>query len=147
MSTVPSHSFIDSLPGWAAELVRAVRAKQANTFLIHGTVADLVQVRSSSGLRFLSLESFLHQELFTGWPALITYNRAEGLGFSSPDARGHFQGKLKSYDAVHGTTYSQSLPRDPGNAFALLDSYFRSCSMAEPPRPVTKRKAPRGGNG
>ena len=137
MSTiVPPNSFIDTLPGWAAELVRAVRAKQANTFLIHGTVADLVPVRSSSGLRFLSLESFLQQELFTGWPALITYNRAEGLGFSSPEARGHFQGKLKSYDAVHGTSYAQALPRDPGNAFALLDSYFRTCAMSEPPRPV-----------
>ncbi len=116
--------------------MRAVQAKQANTFLIHGTVADLVPVRSSSGLRFLSLESFLQQELFTGWPALITYNRAEGLGFSSPEARGHFQEKLKSYDAVHGTSYAQALPRDPGNAFALLDSYFRSCAMAQPPRPV-----------
>ena len=71
-STAPTNSFIDTLPGWAAELVRAVRAKQANTFLIHGTVSDLVPVRSSSGLRFLSLESFLHQELFTGWPAHFT---------------------------------------------------------------------------
>ena len=136
MSTVPPKSFVDTLPSWAAELVRALQAKQANTFLIHGTVADLVPVRSSSGLRFLSLESFLQQELFTGWPALITYNRAEGLGFSSPEARGHFQEKLKSYDAVHGTSYAQALPRDPGNAFALLDSYFRSCAMAQPARPV-----------
>ena len=136
MSTVPPKSFVDTLPSWAAELVRALQAKQANTFLIHGTVADLVPVRSSSGLRFLSLESFLQQELFTGWPALITYNRAEGLGFSSPEARGHFQDKMKSYDAVHGTSYAQALPRDPGNAFALLDSYFRSCAMAQPARPV-----------
>ena len=137
MSTaVPTNSFIDTLPGWAAELVRAVRAKQANTFLIHGTVADLVPVRSSSGLRFLSLEGFLQHELFTGWPALITYNRAEGLGFAAPEARGHFQEKLKSYDSVHGTSYAQALPRDPGPAFALLDSYFRQCAMASPPRPV-----------
>ena len=136
MSTVPPVSFLESLPGWAAELVRAVQAKQANTFLIHGTVADLVPTRSTEGLRFLSLEQFLQQTLFAQWPAMITYNRAEGLGFSSPAARGHFQEKLRTYDSVHGTNFAQSLPRDPGNSFALLDSYFRSCAMAEPPRPL-----------
>lgn len=136
MSTTPAPAFVDTLPAWAAELVRAVRAKQANMFLIHGVVADLVPVRSSSGLRFLSLEGFLQQELFAAWPSLITYNRAEGLTFSAAEARGHFQEKLKSYDAVHGTTYSQALPRDPASAFAVLDSYFRTCAMVQPPRPV-----------
>jgi SpoVK/Ycf46/Vps4 family AAA+-type ATPase len=129
--------FIESLPGWAAEIVRALQAKQANTFLIHGVPADVVPVRGASGLRFLALDSFLTQELFKGWPSIVTYNRAEGLGFSSPEARGHFQEKLRSYDAVHGTTWaSQSLPRDPGNAFALLDSYFKSCAALQPARPV-----------
>lgn len=136
MTTSPN-AFLDSLPGWAAEIVRALQAKQANTFLIHGVPNDVVPVRGASGLRFLSLDSFLTQELFKGWPSIVTYNRAEGLGFSSPEARGHFQEKLRSYDAVHGTTWaSQALPRDPGNAFALLDSYFRSCASLQPARPV-----------
>ncbi len=131
------NAFLDSLPGWAAEIVRALQAKQANTFLIHGVPADVVPVRGASGPRFLSLDSFLTQELFKGWPSIVTYNRAEGLGFSSPEARGHFQEKLRSYDAVHGTTWaSQALPRDPGNAFALLDSYFKSCASLQPARPV-----------
>jgi len=128
--------FLETLPGWAAELVRAVQAKQANTFLIHGVPADLVPVRGASGLRFLPLESFFTQELFARWPSIVTYNRAEGLGFFTPEARAHFQEKLKSYDAVHGTTWAQALPRDPANAFALLDSYFRSCAAAQPARAV-----------
>src|SRR5262245_10324219 len=136
MSTVPPVSFLESLPAWAAELVRAIQAKQANTFLIHGTVSDLVPTRSGEGLRFLSLEQFLQQTLFSTWPAMITYNRAEGLGFSTPAARGHFQDKLKTYDSVHGTSFAQTLPRDLGTSFALLDSYFKSCAMADPPRPV-----------
>lgn len=131
-----SSEFLQSLPGWAAELVRAVQAKQANTFLIHGVPADLVPVRGPSGPRFLSLEPFFTQELFAGWPAILTYNRAEGIGFSSPEARGHFQEKLKSYDSVHGTAWAQALPRDPANAFALLDSYFKSCTAAQPARPL-----------
>src|SRR5262245_33003006 len=110
MSTAPG--FVESLPPWAAEIVRAIRAKQSNAFVIHGVPADLVPVRGSGGLRFLGLDTFLTQELFNGWPSIVTYNRAEGLGFAAPDARGHFQEKLKSYDAVHGTAWSQSLPRD-----------------------------------
>jgi SpoVK/Ycf46/Vps4 family AAA+-type ATPase len=136
MTSAASGAFRASLPGWAAELVGAVQAKQANTFLIHGVPADLVPVRGASGLRFLTLEAFLSQELFAGWPSIVTYNRAEGLGFSTPEARGHFQEKLKSYDSVHGTTWAQALPRDPGNAFALLDSYFKSCAALQPARPV-----------
>lgn len=136
MTSAASGTFRASLPGWAAELVAAVQAKQANTFLIHGVPADLVPVRGASGLRFLTLEAFLSQELFAGWPSIVTYNRAEGLGFSTPEARGHFQEKLKSYDSVHGTTWAQALPRDPGNAFALLDSYFKSCAALQPARPV-----------
>jgi hypothetical protein len=136
MSNIDSRTFVASLPGWAAELVRAIQAKQANAFLIHGVPADLVPVRGTSGLRFLTLDAFLSQELFAGWPSIVTYNRAEGLGFSTPEARGHFQEKLKSYDSVHGTTWSQALPRDPANAFAILDSYFRSCAALQPARPV-----------
>src|SRR5258708_1207306 len=41
-SPAPSPSFLASLPGWAAELVRAVWAKQANVFILHGMASDLV---------------------------------------------------------------------------------------------------------
>src|ERR1043166_8264031 len=87
-------AFIESLPTWGAELVRAVWAKQANTFVLHGVPADLVPVRGGGGLRFLSLDDFLTQELFAGWQSIVTYNRAEGLGFATPAARGHFQERL-----------------------------------------------------
>ena len=56
--------FLDSLPPWASELVRAVTAKQSNTFVLHGVPADLVPVRGPAGLRFLSLDDFLVQQLF-----------------------------------------------------------------------------------
>jgi SpoVK/Ycf46/Vps4 family AAA+-type ATPase len=200
MSPSPSPSFLASLPGWAAELVRAVWAKQANVFILHGMASDLVPVgvggeqasakatpsgeqasskaaqvveqasskaapegasqlpappgsapatlaasggsgsspssSPSSSSRFLPLEDFLQQELFAAWPSILTYNRAEGIGFGSAAARGHFQDRLRAYDAVHGTSWSQGLPRDPLNSFALLDSYFRICAGQSPARPV-----------
>lgn len=133
----PQTAFLESLPEWAAGLVRAVRAKQANTFVLHGVPADLVPVRGNAGLRFLSLDDFLVQELFGGWPSIVTYNRAEGLGFATPAARQHFQERLRNYDSVHGTRWAESaLPRDAANCFALLDSYFRFCASLQPARPV-----------
>lgn len=141
MTTTPSlapppSAFLESLPPWAAGLVRAVWAKQANTFALHGVPADLVPVRGAGGLRFLSLDDFLTGELFGGWPSIVTYNRAEGLGFASPAARGHFQDRLRTYDSVHGTRWADGLPRDAANCFALLDSYFRHCASLQPARPV-----------
>jgi SpoVK/Ycf46/Vps4 family AAA+-type ATPase len=136
MSSGSNAKFVESLPGWAAQMVRSIRAKQCNTFVVHGVPADLVPVRSAAGLRFLSLEAFLTAELLPGWPSIVSYNRAEGLIFANPDARGHFQDKLKSYDAVHGTSWSQALPRDAANCFALLDSYFKTCMTQTPARPV-----------
>ena len=128
--------FLDSLPPWASELVRSVTAKQSNTFVLHGVPADLIPVRSSAGLRFLSLDDFLVQQLFAGWQSIVTYNRAEGLGFATPAARSHFQDRLRGYDTVHGTSWSDALPRDAANCFALLDSYFRHCAALQPARPV-----------
>ncbi|MFL6201216.1 MAG: ATP-binding protein [Thermoanaerobaculia bacterium] len=138
MATAPPApaAFLESLPSWGADLVRAVRAKQSNMFTLHGVPSELVPVRSSAGLRFLSLDDFLTTQLFAGWPSMLTYNRAEGLGFATPASRSHFEERLRGYDAVHGTTWADRLPRDAANCFALLDSYFRHCAALSPARPV-----------
>lgn len=135
-------AFLQTLPGWARRLARSVRAKQANTYLLHGQPAELVPVRpaptAAAGprLEFLRLEEFLPSHLFAGWPSLVTYNRAEGIGFATPEARQHFLARLAAYDAVHGTRWAEGLPRDAANSFALLDSYFRHCAAMQPARAV-----------
>lgn len=136
MTDVPSSTFLNSLPGWAATLARTVAAKQANTFVIHGLPADLIPARGEPGLNFQSLDTFLTDTLFAAWPSKITYNRAEGLGFASQPAKQHFVDRLKAYDAVHGTSWGEALPRDAANAFALLDAYFRHCATLQPARPL-----------
>ena len=52
----PQPLFVESLPSWGAEVVRAVTAKQSSTFVLHGVPEDLVPWRSSEGLRFVSLD-------------------------------------------------------------------------------------------
>ena len=129
-------AFVSLVPEWAAGIVRAITAKQASTFVLHGVPADLVPHRANDGLTFELLETFLTETLFESFPSRILYNRAEGLGFSTADAKRHFVDRLKAYDAVHGTSWSDGLPRDAANAFALLDSYFRHCASLTPARPV-----------
>ena len=134
---IPNHDFLAGLPPWAQRLVKSVQARQANVFLLHGQTSDLVPLRSKEGLRFLRLDDFLAEELFAAWPTVVTFNRAEGLGFTTPGARRAFGERMKAYDAVHGTTWGEGLPRDAPNCFALLDSYFRHCAAQQPARPVT----------
>jgi SpoVK/Ycf46/Vps4 family AAA+-type ATPase len=139
MAEPAAAKFVESLPAWAADLVRAVRAKQANMFLLHGAISDLVPIggQGAAPKRFLPLDQVLSGELFAGFPSILTYNRAEGIGFATPEARAHFEERLKAYDAVHGTSWAGAgLPRDPANSFALLDSYFKKCAALQPARPV-----------
>lgn len=133
---MPSTTFLETLPGWAATLAQTLAAKQANTFVVHGLPADLVPVRQGETRTFQQLDTFLTETLFATWPSKVTYNRAEGLGFSTPQAKQHFVERQKAYDAVHGTAWGEALPRDAANAFALLDSYFRHCATLVPARPV-----------
>jgi hypothetical protein len=135
-SGIATETFLASLPPWAQRLVRSVQSKQANVFVLHGVTGDVVPLTSGKGTRFLRLEDFLAEELFSGWPAVVTYNRAEGLGFTTSAARRAFLERMKAYDQVHGTSWADSLPRDAANCFALLDSYFRACAAAQPARPV-----------
>ncbi len=129
-------AFLETLPEWARRVARAVRAKQANTFVLHGSPAELVPVRGAKGVEFLLLDDFLPRHLFAGWSSVVTYNRAEGLGFASPEARAQFLTRLAAYDSVHGTSWAQGLPRDAGNCFALLDSWFRHSATLQPAKPV-----------
>jgi ATP-dependent 26S proteasome regulatory subunit len=136
MSDTPAPGFLATLPPWAARLAAEIRAKQANAFVLHGVPADLVPVRGPQGLRFRPLDAFLAEDLFSGWPSVVSYNRAEGLSFATAEARSHFFERLKAYDLVHGTRFGEALPRDAANCFALLDGYFKSCAAAQPARPV-----------
>src|ERR1700719_1518425 len=88
-ATPPPKAFLDTLPPWAADLVRAVWSKQANTFVLHGVPSDLVPVGGANP-RFVAIDEFLVQTLFAGWASILTYNRAEGIGFATPAARSHF---------------------------------------------------------
>ncbi len=128
--------FLDSLPPWASDLVRAVTAKQANTFVLHGVPADLVPVRAPPGCA--SSRSTSSSPMSSSPAGPRSSPTTVPRDWASPTRRRARTSRsgCARYDSVHGTTWADGLPRDAANCFALLDSYFRHCASQQPCRPV-----------
>src|SRR5262245_21502380 len=123
-----AREFVSRLPPWAQGMARDVTAKTATLYVLHGAPQDLV--RSSSG-RLVSLDAFLADDLFGTRQSVISFNRAEGFGFGSPEARSHFFTALTGEDSR-----LEALPRDPLRALALFDRYLRRSLLETPPRSI-----------
>ncbi|HKA35959.1 MAG TPA: AAA family ATPase [Thermoanaerobaculia bacterium] len=121
-----SQEYFSRLPEWAASLARDVTAKTATLYVLHGAPQDLV--RGSKGT-FGRLETFLADDVFGTRASVLTFNRAEGFGFGSPEARSHFYRTLTGEDAG-----LEALPRDPLRALPLFDRYLRRALLESPPR-------------
>ena len=119
--------------------MRAVRAKQANTFVLHGVTADLVPVRSGGGPRAScrSTSSSPSSSSPAG-RSIVTYNRAEGLGFATPEARAALRRTgCAAYDAVHGTTLGRRRCRaTPRTASRCSTPTSATARRSQPARPV-----------
>src|SRR5258708_30576718 len=89
--------FLESLPPWAAELVRTVTAKQANTFVLHGVPADLVPVRDSAGLRFLSRYHLLSPQLLPGRSSPAPPHPAAAPAAAHPAPRHRLPGLIQRH--------------------------------------------------
>jgi AAA+ superfamily predicted ATPase len=127
-------------PRWAAVMGRGIRARLGNTFLLHGNTHDLVPALAPpAGPRpdpaFVPLTRFLADAIFGQRECVIEYQRANGAVFHTRDSHKHFIEVVEVVDSIHGTEFAQSLPRDPGSFFSLLDSFLKQ---------VVHRKEPLG---
>jgi AAA+ superfamily predicted ATPase len=114
---------LEQYPRWAQVLAHGIRARLGNTFLLHGNTHDVVPVPGSSG--FAPLSAFLAEWMFGQRDVVIEYQRANGAAFHTRASHGHFTDAVSIVDAVHGTSFAQSLPRDPASFFGLLDSFLK----------------------
>src|SRR5260370_1275482 len=94
-------------------------------FAIHGNVRDIVPLRRPGKTEFPSLHQFLREALFGRRDLVLTYDRGGGISFAHPDMQADFRTALAGYDAFHGSSYSQSLPRNPDGVLNMLESYLR----------------------
>ena len=113
-------------PEWAKELARKYFTKTLNQFILHGNVRDLVTTLDADGHPgYISLSSFLTNDLFATRDVVVWYDRSAGIHFWDTDAQRDFNRAVSGYDTIYGTSFAQRIPKDPVRVFALLDNYFR----------------------
>jgi len=111
-----------SFPAWARTLAERYYTKTISTFILHGAVRDL---QPAEGRGFVSLRSFLADELFGTRDLVVFYDRSGGIRLATPDMQKDFMAAVSAYDSLYGTEYAKSMPKDPTRAFPLLESFAR----------------------
>jgi ATP-dependent 26S proteasome regulatory subunit len=118
--------FIGHYPAWAQELARKYFTKTVAEFILHGDVRDLVPTKDAEGnTTYVSLHSFLVDDLFAARDAVIFYDRSAGIHFADDASRADFSRAVSGYDSIFGTDYQNKLPKEPSQVFQLLENYLR----------------------
>ena len=113
-------------PPWAQEMARKYFTKTITEFILHGDVRDLVPTRDREGNRtYVSLETFLLDDLFAARDVVVLYDRSTGIHFADAASKKDFNRALSGYDSIFGTDYQQRLPKNPARVFELLENYVR----------------------
>jgi len=119
---------LEGLPAWAQKLARAYFSRTVCTFLLHGAVKDLQPVGGGGGepsRSYAPLNTFLAQELFAERDHILSYNRSSGIRALDGKSLLEVSKLMSGYDAVHGTQFANALPREPGKAFQVLETFMR----------------------
>jgi len=115
-----------ALPAWARKLAERYYTKTVSTFLLYGAVRDLQPISLDDGTAgFGTLKTFLSDELFGGRDHVIFYDRSSGIRASSPESQQDLSRAMAGYDALYGTDFAKSMPRDPARALQVLENYLR----------------------
>src|SRR6266849_8501550 len=115
-----------ALPAWARKLAERYYTKTVSTFLLYGAVRDLQTISLEDGTAgFGTLKTFLSDELFGGRDHVIFYDRSSGIRASSPESQQDLSRAMAGYDALYGTDFAKSMPRDPARALQVLENYLR----------------------
>ncbi len=126
MAQTTTESQFAHYPEWAQELARKYFTKTLNQFNLHGNVRDLVPTELKNGKRdYVSLRSFLAEDLFAGRDIVLFFDRSDGIHFIDMESKKDFNRAISGYDTIFGTEFAKKLPKDPARVFALLDNYFR----------------------
>ena len=115
-----------TLPAWAKKLAERYYTKTVSTFLVYGAVRDLQPAVGADGKpAYVDLRSFFADELFGSRDLVLFYDRSSGIRGASPEVQQDLSRGIAGYDALYGTDFARSMPRDPGRALQLLENYLR----------------------
>src|SRR5438094_2664132 len=114
------------LPEWAQKLAQRYYTRTVSTFVVYGAVRDLMPITRDEGrLEFGPLKQFFQEELFASRDHVIFYDRSSGIRAAVPESMQDLQRGLAGYDAMYGTDFAKTMPRDPGRALQILENYLR----------------------
>lgn len=119
MTNTHSLNTAAQLPTWATEIARKFRAGEANHFLLHHNVYDLIRARNG----YVSLLSFLQQELL-GNKRIVLYNRSEGITFDSDETLRAFVAQQRVADPLLNIQHAGQLPHDAGRALPMIERFL-----------------------
>lgn len=126
MAKKKSDDPLAGLPLWAQRLAQKYYTRTVSTFVVYGAVRDLQPTTKDDGSRdFQNLKAFLGQELFGGRDHVLFYDRSSGIRAQAPETMQDFSRALAGYDALYGTDFARTMPRDPGRAMQVLENYVR----------------------
>jgi SpoVK/Ycf46/Vps4 family AAA+-type ATPase len=118
---------ISHLPGWAQNLARRYYTKTLSTFICFGAVRDLQPGTTPVGeRRYIPLKQFLSEELFESRDYVLYYDRSSGIRMATPEMQRDFGRVVEAYDSMYGTAYGTAIPKDPGRALPLIESFSRA---------------------
>ncbi len=115
-----------TLPAWAKKLAERYYTKTVSTFLVYGAVRDLQPAVGADGkAAYVDLRSFFADELFGSRDLVLFYDRSSGIRGASAEVQQDLSRGIAGYDALYGTDFARSMPRDPGRALQVLENYLR----------------------
>ena len=113
-------------PDWAQEFARKYFTKTLTQFILYGNVRDLVSTEDADGNRiYVSLQTFLIEELFAARDIVLFYDRSSGIHFADKESQKDFNRALSGYDTIFGTDFAKRIPKDPVRVLSVLENYFR----------------------
>ena len=104
------------------ETVRELVASgDTSAVMLTGNVRDVYAFDNKFG----TLSELLRSQVFTDYDTVAEYDPQGGIQFADAKQRENYLRALGGYDAFHKTTYAQNPPKDPVQAFSILDNFAR----------------------
>ena len=121
-------------PAWASEMAEIFKSGSISQFVLYGNIDDWVTYEAEANNELLchSLKDFLTNVMFSPFEVVVCYDRGHGIKIAKgSEIFFHF---IKTFDSFHRTSFSKSsnaqnvsnsLPKDPKRALALIDRFLR----------------------
>lgn len=114
---------------WVQQLAGSYASGEAQMFVLHGNVGDLVRVEEKGKISYVMLTDFLSSQLFGTWDAVIAYDQATGpRPIASSPAR--LERMRDAIERTMGPLEALRALREPSRALPAIDSLLEHALLS-----------------